>query len=124
MPAMITGKLKVAESSWGIQGRKQRARQTDAQYIDSKLNASDDCNRDRYGKGKRSHENMVIGVNATTRVKASTLQRNHYLRHENMVKKGFFVTSVKLRATIKNIQNLVKDETGISVHVEKAEAKI
>ena len=40
-----------------------------------------------------------------------------------MVEKGIFVTRVKPRTTIKDIQNLVKDETGIFVHVEKLKPK-
>ena len=53
----------------------------------------------------------------------STLQRNNSHRRENMVEKGIFVTRVKPRTTIKDIQNLVKDETGISVHREKLKSK-
>ena len=62
MPVIFTDEMKVAESSWQTQGRMQRVGQTDAQYMDSKHTTSDDLNRDRYRKGKRCHENMVIHV--------------------------------------------------------------
>ena len=70
--------------------------QTDAQCMASKhTTAGDDLNRDKYEQGKTNHENMVIGVNATTRVKAVTTERSNSPRHENMIAKGIVVTRVQ-----------------------------
>ena len=68
---------------------------------------------------RSASEKVVIGVNSNTRIKAVQPRRNAPVSQENKVEKGLFLSRIRPKTTAREIYNLVQDETGISVQVEK-----
>ena len=68
-------------------------------------------------------EKIVIGGNIKSSVKAVTSSRCKSTQQTDRVEKGIFVSRVKPRTSARDIQQLVCDETGLSVKAEKLKTR-
>ena len=82
------------------------------------------ANKSRYSSSRGVFsEKCVIGSNVETHVKAISSKANQKDKQENKVEKGVFVSRLRPRTTVKDIESLLKDFVGRSLPVEKLRTK-